>query len=242
MAHPGLQAFLPSCPTWEAIDDCGHPWSPSHASRSASPCCTPPSAVMIATRSAQASYTSSGTASVSPPATAAAGPTPAVYAKDRYHARATCSKQRQCIKGTFAHPQWAGIHLQRGGVQVAFLTRQMIVTLRLRDLRCSADRPAVEIHQAPVRCGMRKHHAAPAPITSGVRPGIWRCIAHTVLLGKCQRNAALLQVGFAATARQCCLKDRELLGEVRPGRCRRTRRRWACHGFARGGWMASASV
>ena len=72
--------------------------------------------------------------------------------------------QRQRIKGALAYPQWPGTGLQRGGVAVAFLALQMVVTLGLGDLLCSAYRPAVEVHQAPIWRGMGQDHAAAAPI------------------------------------------------------------------------------
>src|SRR5262245_2838400 len=92
----------------------------------------------------------------------------------------------------------------------------MIVPLRLGHLLCSADRTAIEVHQAPVRCGMRKDHAASAPVAGGMWPGARRRIAHTELLRQGQGNAPLLQVGVATTPRQGSLERGELVGEVGP--------------------------
>jgi hypothetical protein len=89
---------------------------------------------------------------------------------------------------------------------------QMIMALDLRDLFCSPDGAAVEIHHMPVWCGVRKHHATTAPVAGGMWPGARRRIAHAVLLGQGEGNAPLLQVRLTTTARQGALEHHELLG------------------------------
>ena len=96
-------------------------------------------------------------------------PAPVLHAEDRPHARDACSEQRQRIKGTFAYPQRPGAGLQRGGVEVALRARQMVMPLGFGDLCCRTDSPAIEIDHPSLRCGMRKDHAAPAPVAGGVR-------------------------------------------------------------------------
>ena len=56
-----------------------------------------------------------------------------------------------------------------------------------------------------------------------MRPGARRRIAHAELLRQGQGNAALLQVRFAAAARQSSLEGSELLGQVGACWSRRTR-------------------
>jgi hypothetical protein len=97
------------------------------------------------------------------------------------------------------------------------------VPLRLRDLLCSAYRTTIEVHQAPVRCGVGKDHTAAAPVAGRVRPGARRRIAHAQLLRQSQGNAPLLQVGCTAAAWQGSLERGELLGKVRPPWSRLTR-------------------
>ena len=99
----------------------------------------------------------------------------------------------------------------------------MVMALGLGDLRCGADRTPVEVHQSPIRHGVRKDHAAAAPVACGMRPGAWRRIAHAQLLRQFEGNAALLQVRFAAAAWQSRLEGRELLSQVRASWSRRTR-------------------
>jgi len=113
-------------------------------------------------------------------------------------------------------------------MEVAFLTGQVVMALRLGHLRCSADRPAIEVHQAPVRRGMRKNHAAPMPVAGWVRPRARRRIAHAELLRQRQGNAALLQVGLPTAGGQGGLEGGELRRQVRPRRGGLTWRRWAC--------------
>src|SRR4029453_16441857 len=98
------------------------------------------------------------------------------------------------------HPQRPDTCLQRGGVEVTLRAREMIVALGLRDLLSRSHRTAVEVHQAPVRRGVR----------TGARPRI----AYTVLLRQGKGNAPLLQVHCPATAGQGGLERRELLGKV----------------------------
>src|SRR5207249_694250 len=81
------------------------------------------------------------------------------------------SEQRQRIKDALAHPQWSSTCLQRGGVEIPLHARKMIVPLRLGYLLCSADRTAIEVHQAPVRYGVGKDHTAAAPVAGWVWPG-----------------------------------------------------------------------
>ena len=75
-------------------------------------------------------------------------------------------------------------------------------------------RTAVQVHQATIWCGMRKDHAAPAPVAGRMRPGARPRIAHAMLLRQRQRNAPLLQVGGAAAAGG--LKRSKLVSEVWP--------------------------
>ncbi len=155
-------------------------------------------------------------------------PAPALHAEDGHHARDPCSEQRQRIKGPLAHPQRPGTGLPREGVEVALDARQMIVAFSFWYLLSSAYRPPVEVHHASVRRGMRKDHAAAAPIAGCVRPGARRHIAHAQLLRQRQGNAALLQVGCAAAARQGGLERGKLWREVWPRWGRLTWDRWAC--------------
>ncbi len=94
-------------------------------------------------------------------------------------------------------------------------------------LLCGTHRAAVEIHQAPVRRGMRKDHAAAAPVTGRMRPTARRRIAHAALLRQRQGNTTLTQVRCATTAGQGDLEGSELLSQIYARRGRRTRRRWA---------------
>ena len=153
-------------------------------------------------------------------------PAPAVDTEDRHDTGHACSEQRQRIKDALAHPQWSRTCLQRGGVEIPLHARKMIVPLRLGHLLCSADRTPIEVHQAPLRRGVGKDHAAAAPVTGRMRPGAWRRIAHAGLLRQRQGNAALLQVGFTTAAWQGSLEGGQLLGEVRPRGGRLARRRW----------------
>jgi hypothetical protein len=141
-------------------------------------------------------------------------PAPALHTEDGHHARYASREQRQRIKRPFAYPQRSGVSLQRHRIEVAFHARQMVVACGLRDLRMRPHCRAVQVHQAPVRRGMGKDHAAPAPVAGGMRLGARRRIAHAVLLGQGQGNAPLLQVRRATTVRQGALECHELLGEV----------------------------
>ena len=78
----------------------------------------------------------------------------------------------------------------------------------------SANSTPIQVHEAPVRRGMGKDHAAAAPIAGCVRPAARRRIAHAQLLRQCERNAALLQVRGAAAAGQGGLEGGERMGEV----------------------------
>src|SRR5215471_12800705 len=102
----------------------------------------------------------------------------------------------------------------------------MVMALGLRDLLCRARRPAVEVHQAPVRRGMGKDHTPAAPVTSQMRPGARRRIARAELLGQRQGDAALAEVRFTTTTGQGSLEHGELLGKVGPDGDRRTRGWW----------------
>src|SRR4030095_16735001 len=104
--------------------------------------------------------------------------------------------------GTFADPQWTRTSLQHSGVEVPLGTREMVMPLRLGHLLCSPHRPAVQVHQVIIRRRMRKDRAATTPVTSSMRPGARRCIAHAVLLRQGEGNAPLLQVYCPATAGQ----------------------------------------
>jgi hypothetical protein len=73
---------------------------------------------------------------------------------------------------------------------------------------------AVEVHQVSIRHRMGEDHTAPPPIPCGMRPGTRRRIAHAQLLRQFEGNATLLQVRFAAAAREGSLERSELLGEV----------------------------
>jgi hypothetical protein len=97
--------------------------------------------------------------------------------------------------------------------------------LGLGHLRCSADRAAVEVHQAAVWRRMRKDHAAAAPVARCVRPGPRRRVAHPELLCLRQRHAALAQVRLAAAPRQGGLERGQVLCEVGQRWGGRTRRR-----------------
>jgi hypothetical protein len=57
------------------------------------------------------------------------GPAPALHAAERHHARDTCRQQRQRIESALAHPQRPRIGLQRGGVDIALLPRQVVMAL-----------------------------------------------------------------------------------------------------------------
>ena len=70
----------------------------------------------------------------------------------------------------------------------------------------SPDGTTVEVHQPPIRHGVRNDHTAARPIPRGMRPGAWCGIAHPQLLGQRQRNAALAEVRCAATAGEGGLK------------------------------------
>jgi hypothetical protein len=114
------------------------------------------------------------------------------------------------------------------------------MALDLGHLFSSADRPAVEVHEATIGRGMRKDHAAPAPVAGRMGPGARCRIAHAMLLRQDQGNAPLLQVGVATAPRQDGLERGELLGQVGP--CWDWRRRcggmWralsgGCHGWPR---------
>jgi len=48
------------------------------------------------------------------------------------------------------------------------------------------------MHEAAIWRGVRKDHAATAPVAGRVRLGAWRRIAYTQLLRQRQGNAALL--------------------------------------------------
>ena len=162
-------------------------------------------------------------------------PAPAMHAKDRHDTRDTCSTQRQRIKSALAHPQRSGTCLQRGGVEAAFLPWQMVVALRLGDLLCCFYRTPVEVDQASIRHRIGKDHADATPVAGGMRPGAWRCIAHTILHRQGQGNAPLLQVRVAAAAGQRGLEGGKLLRKVWASGSRRTRRWSACRWRARGG-------
>src|SRR5262249_6491469 len=94
-------------------------------------------------------------------------------------------------------------------------TREMVMPLRLRHLRCSPNSTPVQAHQVAVRRGERKDHATAAPVAGCMRPGAQRRIAHTILLCQGHGNASLLQVRLAAAHRQGGLEGGELLREVR---------------------------
>src|SRR5882724_6156740 len=99
-------------------------------------------------------------------------------------------------------------------IKVALGAGQMVMALRLGHLLSSPHRTAVQVQQAPVRCGMRKDHAPAAPIAGSVRPGAWRRIAHAQLLRQRQRNAALLQGGGAPAAGRGSMERGELRRQV----------------------------
>src|SRR6266446_2352065 len=104
----------------------------------------------------------------------------------------------------------------------------MVMPLGFGDLLFGADRTPIQIHQLTVRRGVRKHHAAAAPIARWVWPAARRRRAHAALLRQRQGNAALLQVGGAAAPRQGGLERGDLLGEVGPCWDWRLRCRWMC--------------
>src|SRR5262249_48896563 len=113
---------------------------------------------------------------------------------------------------------------------VAFHPWQMIVALGFGYLLRRANRTPIQVHEATVRRGMGKDHAAAAPVAGRMRPGARRRIAHAVLLCQCERHAALLQVRLTAAPRQSGLEGGELLGQVGP--------RW--DGRRRCGWIGGA--
>src|SRR5439155_19556493 len=136
--------------------------------------------------------------------------------------------ERQRIKGALAHPQRTSASLQRCSIEVALRAREMIMALRLGNLLGRPYCTAIEVHEATIERGMRKDHAATAPVAGRMRPGARRRIAHTALLRQGQGNASLLQVRFPTTAGQGGLERGELLREVRPrwgGRPRRLQTR-----------------
>jgi hypothetical protein len=105
--------------------------------------------------------------------------------------------------------------LQRHRVEVASFPWEVIMAQGFGHLLGRPDGTAVEVHHTPIWHRVRKDHTTPTPIPCGMRPGARCGIAHAQLLSQRQGNAALPQVGFAATAGQGGLKSGEVLGERR---------------------------
>jgi hypothetical protein len=128
--------------------------------------------------------------------------------------------------------------VQDRGIEIPFLSGEVIVTQGFRDLRGCPDCTAIEVHQSSIRHGVRKDHTATLPIPCGMRPRARRGIAYAQLLRQGQGNAALLQIRCAAAARQSGLERHELRGQVGVGWPRLARCGRICgelHGC--GGWL-----
>ena len=67
----------------------------------------------------------------------------------------------------------------------------MVMPLRLGHLLLSLYRTAVEVHQATIRRGMQKDHAATTPVAGRVWLGARPRITHAMLLRQGQQHAAL---------------------------------------------------